>query len=293
MRKLMGQAGKLLAGTALVGIAAVAWRWNTRAKTALVAVDLPEGFSESGFSHAAFEALLERFVHDGRVDYSAWHADRDALVELDRYLAAVARYSPDNTPERFADDHHRLCYWLHAYNAFVIKAVLERWPIDSVTSVKAPFEIVKGLGFFYTLEFIAGGRRWRLYDLEHQKVLRPSRDPRVHFVLNCGSAGCPALRPRLPADDLDATLERAAREFIADRRHVEVDHQAGRVWLSQIFEWYRRDFIADLARRGLPSAGGLVAYVRQYADDTLRMELDRARPYPIAFRPYDWAINHT
>jgi hypothetical protein len=59
---------------------------------------LPPDFPPQGFSHRAFEDLLQRFVVDRRVDYAAWHADARAVAQLDGYLAAVAAYSPDNAP---------------------------------------------------------------------------------------------------------------------------------------------------------------------------------------------------
>jgi hypothetical protein len=37
---------------------------------------------------------------------------------------------------------------MYGYNAYVIKSVLDHWPLKSVTDVKAPVEAVKELGFF-------------------------------------------------------------------------------------------------------------------------------------------------
>jgi hypothetical protein len=284
----LGVAGLLIAALALF------WRWNTRATVVQVADELPEGFPAQGFSHEAFELLLQRFVREGRVDYASWHADDTARARLDRYLAAVARYSPDNTPERFAGKHDRLAYWMYAYNAFVIKAVLDRWPLRSVTDVKAPVEAVKGLGFFYTLEFIAGGERTTLYRLEHDKVLKPAQDPRVHFVLNCGSGGCPLMRPELPTGEaLEPFLAQATEEFVAAPRNVRIDHANKRITLSKIFEWYESDFLDELRRRGRPTGRGVIDYVAMVAPEPLAAALERARGYRVVFQDYDWALNDT
>jgi hypothetical protein len=276
----------------LMGSLALFWFWNARPTVIRVDASPPADFPEHGFSHASFEQLLERFVQDGHVDYASWHGDADARHSLDQYLAAIAKFSPDNAPERFGDDHLVLAYWMYAYNAFVIKAILERWPLESVTDVKAPVEIVRGLGFFYTLQFVAGGELLRLHDLEHDKVIKPSRDPRVHFVLNCGSASCPILRPKLPTGDaLDPFLESAARDFVAESRNVDIDHDARVVHLSKIFEWYEKDFVAEVRRRGLPSERGAITYVELVAAEGLVAELERARGYQVKFRDYDWAVN--
>jgi hypothetical protein len=282
----LGAAALLLCGLGLF------WHYNTRATVVTVADELPEAFPKRGFSHEAFEELLHRYVRDGRVDYAAWHADATARQRLDRYLAAVARYSPDNAPERFSDERDGLAYWMYAYNAFVIKAVLDRWPLESVTDVKAPVELVRGLGFFYTLEFVAGGERTTLYRLEHDKVLAKAEDPRVHFVLNCGSGGCPRMRPELPTGDaLEAHLQQATVDFVGDPQHVHVDHAAKKVELSKIFEWYERDFLDELRRRGRPTGQGVIAYVAMVAPEPLAQELAQAKGYRIEFRAYDWSLN--
>ncbi len=268
-------------------------KWGLGGQVTSVNAALPEGFSENGFSHAAFESLLRRYVSpSGLVDYEAWHADAASLAQLDAYLAAVAAYSPDNAPERFAGDDETLVYWVQAYSAFVIKAVLDRWPLDSVTDVRATLEIRRGFGFFYTLDFVAGGARINLYDLEHDKLIRDDVDARVHFVLNCGSQGCPVIRPELPTgDELERVLADAARDFVADPANVYVDDAARVLRLSPIFEWYADDFLADLRRRGIPAERGIVDYLVLVAPADRRADLERAAQYAIEYGEYDWGLN--
>ena len=270
----------------LAALGAALWVWNIRATVVFVDSELPPDFPERGFSHESFERSLRKHVDAGNVDYDAWHADAAARADLDRYLAAIAAYSPDSAPERFSRDSDALAYWIYAYNAFVIKAILDRWPLESVTDVKAPVEIIRGLGFFYTLEFIAGGERFTLYRLEHDKVIAPSRDPRVHFVLNCGSGGCPIMRPELPTGDaLEPFLAKAARDFVSEERNVRIDHERRRIYLSQIFEWYEKDFIA--------ASGSVLRYVTSIAPKPLADELKRAADYNVVFIEYDWSVNDT
>jgi hypothetical protein len=268
-------------------------RWSLGGEVTRVTAPLPADFPLHGFSHAAFESLLVRYVTpEGLVDYAAWHATAADREQLDSYLAAVAAYSPDSVPARFPTASDRLVYWVQAYNAFVIKAVLERWPLDSVTDVKATIEFTRGFGFFYGLEFIAGGKRITLYDLEHDKLIRDDIDVRVHFVLNCGSLGCPAIRPELPSGDaLELVLADAARDFVADPANAGIDHAARTLRLSPIFEWYASDFLADLRRRGLPAGRGIVDYILSISPEQRRAELERAAAYRIRYVEYDWDLN--
>jgi hypothetical protein len=273
-----------LALLALAGCAAV--------QVQPVKAALPTDFPQQGFSHRAFEDLLQRFVVNQRVDYAAWHADAQALAQLDAYLAAVAAYSPENAPQRFPAKNDAKAYWLHVYNALVIKAVLEHWPLESVNDVKAPLEIVQGYGFFYRLGFIVGGKPYNLYDLEHEQVLKQWRDPRAHFVLNCASSSCPPIRPALPTGDaLEPYLNQVTQEFLSDPHNVHVDHAKRQLLLSRIFKWYQADFINDLHRRGVPAQNGIVDYLIDAAPARLQAELRQAIPYTIEYVAYDWNIN--
>ncbi len=290
LRKVLPWISAVLLATGALGLL---WHWNTRPTVLRVDAPLPADFPEDGFSHRVFERLLLRFVDArGHVDYAAWHADAPARDALDSYLAAVAAYSPENAPERFPQDGARLVYWVHAYNAFVLRAVLDRWPLASVTDVKAPVEVVKGLGFFYTLQFVAGGRTYSLYELETSKAVEGTGDARVHFVLNCASGGCPVLRPELPeGPELDAFLATAAREFVADPANVAVDHAARTLTLSPLFDWYEDDFLDDLRRRGIPASRGIVDYLLHVAPEARHADLERATEYAVVHADYDWSLN--
>ncbi len=181
---------------------------------------------------------------------------------------------------------------MYAYNAYVIKSILDRWPLESVTNVKAPLEIVKGLGFFYQLRFLFGGEAYSLYAVENNIIRARYRDARIHFVLNCASDSCPVLRPELPGGDrLEPFLQQAAVDFVNDKRNVRIDHDSNEVLLSSIFKWFRKDFINDLRRRGLPSDRGLIDYVESVAQAPLKRELAGAVGYNIVFADYDWSIN--
>ena len=263
----------------------------------LVTIDanVPADFPSEGFSHASFESLLHTYVDgEGRVDYARWHSNEEDLNQLNGYLAAVAAYSPVNSPARFAKRSDQLAYWLYAYNAYVVRNVLSHWPLKSVTNLKAPFEVVKGFGFFWQQRFLFGGEAMSLYAVENNVIRTTYRDPRIHFVLNCASESCPVMRPNLPVgSDLEPFLTRATIDFISDRKNVAVDHDNRRIILSDIFRWYEKDFVNDLRRQGLPSEGGLVEYLLSVAPKQMTSDLEAAKNYTIEFSDYDWSINNS
>ena len=133
------------------------------------------------------------------------------------------------------------------------------------------------LKFFYFGKLQVGGAPISLYDYEND-VIRALGDPRVHFALNCMSVGCPRL-PREPflAATLEQQLEREARRFFNDPRHVTVDAVRGVLRLSEILRFYPDDFL-----RAAPT---LIAYVNRYRD------IKVPDSHTIEYIPYDWTIN--
>ena len=281
---------------ALVAVAMVAiltGLWMNRARRISVDLPLPTDFPEQGFGHDVFASLLREYVSpDGRVDYERWHKSADSVAALDDYLAAVSHLSPDSAPERFTTRNDELAYWMYGYNAWVIKGVLLNWPLSSVTDVKAPLEVVRGLGFFYQLRFPFGGKYMSLLTVENDKIRKRFQDPRIHFVLNCASESCPVARPDLPVgEELEEMLALAAFEFVNDPDNVSVDHEHRIVSLNSIFKWYKKDFIDYLLATGRPTEHGLIDYLEGVAGKPLLSDLQRARDYSIEYREYDWQLN--
>jgi hypothetical protein len=232
------------------------------------------------YSDRAYLELVRKYSADGgeKVDYAAWKANAADMASLDRHIKLITQVSPDNHPEQFTSRSAGRSYWINSYNALVLHAVLEYWPLDSVRDVKISFSsrIVPGKGFFYDRKVTVGGKRTSLYQLE-KEVLARQKDPRLHFALNCGSESCPVLRPW---EWTDEELDRAARDFVNNPENVSVED--GKLFVSSIFKWYRKDFPSDLN-----------GYLQQYADPGLLAELQQARErgYPLRYRKYDWALN--
>ncbi|MCF6193618.1 MAG: DUF547 domain-containing protein [Kangiellaceae bacterium] len=267
------------------------WKWNTQAILISHTIELPENFPKDSFSHESFAQLLARFVNrNGNVNYNKWLQDKLAVKQLDQYLAAVAKYSPDSSNRRFPHKNDRLGYWVYSYNAQVIRSILSNWPLSSVTDLKAPVEIIQGLGFFYNRKFVFGGRALSLYQVENGKIFDGQGDPRVHFILNCGSGSCPVLRPQLPlGDDLEPFLKNAAWGFIEDTKNLKFDHENNILYLSTIFKWYKSDFTnAVKAKKENPT---LVDYLISVSRESFVDELKKSKNYSIKFTTYDWSLN--
>lgn len=219
---------------------------------------------------AAWTRVLERFVDaQGRVDFDGLARER---TDLDRYVAWIYRTGPNNRPELFPTRNHELAYHLNAYNALAMYNVLD-------SGVPATLAGAHKLGFFVLRRLQVGGTSMSLYAYEND-VIRLLGEPRVHFALNCMSVGCPRL-PREPfrADQLDGQLDRETRYFFGEPRNVRVDRAMRTLYLSEILDFYSKDFLAQAAT--------LEAYVNRYRAGAERVPED----YTVYFIPYDWTIN--
>jgi hypothetical protein len=111
-------------------------------------------------------------------------------------------------------------------------------------------------------------------------------------VLNCASESCPVLRPELPTGDaLESLLQQATFDFVNDDRNVYIDDTSKTIYLSTIFKWFKKDFISELRKRGLPTERGAVAYIAIVASDEKRDRLLSATDYQVKYIDYDWSLN--
>ena len=229
-----------------------------------------------GFDHATFSRLLGIYVSrdaDGlnRVDYAAWKAAPTDLADLDGYIARLQAESP----ARLTRDE-QFVFWINLYNAETLRVVLAAYPVRSILFIRPG---MFSIGPWRARTLRVNGRRLSLSDIEN-RILRPGfGDPRVHFALNCASTGCPVLRPvAWTAFNLDAELDAAARELINGPRGARV--KGGKLVLSTIFKWYRRDFGKTHAQ--------MLDHLATYAEPHVANQLRQANPR--LRYAYDWSL---
>jgi hypothetical protein len=251
---------------------------------------------DSTFSHELLDEVLSAHVDEqGRVDYTALQAQRQTL---DRYYALIAAFSPDSHPELFGGETAALTYWINAYNAAVLQAVLANYPITSVGDVSGPplaGLVSDQIGFFYFQKLVFGGEKLNLYNLEKEVIRKRFPDPRIHFAINCASGGCPRLpRTAFRSENLEAELEREARFFLNEERNLRIDDGTRTIHLSCILDWYRQDFLRWMQEARPESADpDLLDYARLYLTEERRAALDQAEAagYKVQPIPYNWSLN--
>ena len=228
----------------------------------------PHVGAEPYVDHGAWDVLVRAHVNsEGVVDYAALGQRR---ATLEAYLATLA----DADVASLSRDE-QLAFWINAYNACVVKGVLDRYPIKSVKEVK---------GFFDTIRYQVGGRLLTLNEIEANG--RALGDWRLHFAVVCASSSCPFLRNEayVPAR-LDAQLSDQVRRFLADAsRGLRVD--GGVLWVSKIFKWYAKDVVPT----GPMTAKTLIPVITPYLALVLAQAL-APQQLTLKFMDYDWSLN--
>lgn len=198
-----------------------------------------------------------KYVSGGRVDYSAIQSDKVILNALNEMIknANLADVSKDT----------KLAFYINTYNILVIQNVVSHLPLSSPLDVK---------GFFDVIKFSVAGESVTLNDIENKK-LRP--DPRVHFVLVCAAKGCPKLiNEAYMPDKVQAQLTAQTKKALNDADFIRFDADAKKVFVSQIFDWYKTDFLKNNA--------SIRDFINSY-----RTEIPS--DYSFEFYNYNWELN--
>ena len=89
---------------------------------------------------------------------------------------------------------------------------------------------------------LVSGSQFNTKDSRRASLILPKIDHRIHFALNCGSKSCPMLR-LYHGHAIHEELRVSGQEYCNDDRHVFVDQVANELHLSQMFHWYKDDFV--------------------------------------------------
>ena len=228
-----------------------------------VAIDKPRSAKQT-LDSTPFNTVLEKYLKQGRIGYEEFKADKDAVAQLQAYVDAIARM-PEAEP---------LASWINAYNAIVIHAILERFPLESVKNAEGG-----DFRFFREIRYIVAGKERSLDDIENGIFRSRFEDARIHVALNCGALSCPPLAPQaFESETLDADLDRLSKIIVNEGHHVYLKN--GKLVVNEIFKWFEGDFVRD--------GGSLLKWIQFYSDNPRIKEL--APDVTIEVYPYDWSL---
>jgi hypothetical protein len=242
--------------------------------------------------HRPFDELLDLYVRDGLVYYYALKQDR---ARFDRYVAAIGEV-PADTLKSWPPDR-QLAYWINAYNAFVLRTVIDGYPIHGKSPDYPPNSIRQIPGAFERRQFRAGGRMLTLDTIE-KDVIGEFNDARALLALGHGAIGSPRLKSEAyTAARLDSQLQTMVSELPTRRELVFVDIANDRLSVNPIFSWREPIFAKSLAGRApalyatrTPLERGVLALIDPLLVPN-ESEFLRKNTFRMVFHDFDWKLN--
>ena len=235
------------------------------------------------------DETLDLYVRDGFVYYRALKSDRS---RLDRYVSSLAGADVASRPAE-----ERLAFWINAYNAIVLKTVIDHYPIP-FRSKEYPARSVRQVpGAFDRNAHRVAGRSLTLDQIE-QTVLSEFGDPRAFLALGRGAVGSGRLRSEaFNGSSIERQLTEVANECTTRAQCVEMDRSANEVRISSIFSWRQKEFAAAYAEKAdqvfaarSPLERAVLGII---SPRLLQTERDFLAPnqFKVVFLPFDWSLN--
>jgi hypothetical protein len=242
--------------------------------------------------HRPFDEILDLYVRDGLVYYLALRNERPKFDRYVQSLAGVGAATLKPWPRE-----RQLAYWINAYNAFVLRTVIDHYPIRGKSADYPATSIRQIPGAFERRTFQAGGRAVTLDQIE-KDIIPAFNDPRALLALGRGALGSPRLKSEaFTADRLDAQLETMQSELVTRRELVFVDVANERLSVNPIFSWREDAFARTLASRApgiYASRSPIERAVLALIDPLLvpnETEFLRKNTFKMAFHDFDWRLN--
>jgi hypothetical protein len=242
--------------------------------------------------HRPFDEILDLYVRDGLVYYFALKQERG---KFDRYVQSLGEIGADTV--KGWPRERQLAYWINAYNAFVLRTVIDGYPIRG-KSPDYPVNSIRQIpGAFERRTFRAGGRLLTLDAIE-KDVIGELGDARALLALGRGAVGGPRLKSEaFTAERLDSQLATMASELPTHRDLVFVDVQNERLSVNPLFSWREAIFTKSLANQApaiYASRSPLERAVLSLIDPLLvqsETEFLRKNTFRMAFHDFDWKLN--
>jgi len=249
-------------------------------------------------SYEIYNSLLQKYVRDGRVDYEGFIESRG---EFEAFLKAMGSIDPEEFGSWAEND--KLAYWINAYNAFTIKAIIDHYPIERSFSLVGIFyapsnSILQIKGVWKKLRFRAVGRMVTLDEIEHQILRKEFNEPRIHTAIVCASVSCPNLSSEAySGGEIQEQLTAASLRFVNNPdKGVLIDKKDNRVNVSKIFKWFGDDFIKNYGvvvsfKNKSLKENAVLNFILDYLVSESKKEYLKNNNFKLGYLKYDWHLN--
>ena len=219
-----------------------------------------------------YSELLPEVVKGDYVDYqkiAKTHLLKEAVADL-------ARTSPDD----LEDENQRFCFWINGYNMLVLRAIMERYPLERLDEKRLTRS-------FSADKYFVGGKAYSIEEIKRTQLLpRLSMKPTALFLICNGSLGGPPLLDHtITPKTFDLDAEAAAHKFILKKGNADYDALHKTFVLSPMFKWNESIFV---------QYGGAAEFANKYRPKNTQLDLaSRDVLFKSFARNFNWYLNDT
>ncbi len=204
------------------------------------------------------DAFFKEQVVNGDLNYAKLKGN----TKLASLITAIENFSLKEI-----DSAMKQAFLVNAYNLLVIDQIVKNYPLKSVQDVT---------GFFDKKNVTLSGKRVSLNEIEKDLLLKEFNDARFHFVLVCGAKGCPPITNfAYQPDRLEEQLNQQTKLALNDDDFLNT--KDGVINISQIFNWYAKDFGSDKQ--------SVIQFINQYRTKPVNSDSR------FNYINYDWSLN--
>jgi hypothetical protein len=242
--------------------------------------------------HRPFDELLDVYVRDGFVYYHALRLER---AKLDQYVASLSGSAANSLAGGSRDEQK--AFWINAYNALVLRTVIDHFPIRGRASEYPVGSIRQIPGAFEKASHRVAGRAVSLDGIE-KDVLVPLGDARALLALGRGAYGGGRLRSEaFDAATIERQLTAVAAETVTRPQLVRIEPVNNLLSVSPIFSWREASFVQSFGNKAKalfkdrsPLERAVLTIIEPHLFGAEAEFLEK-NAFKMQFHAFDWRLN--
>ena len=232
----------------------------------------------------AYEEVLKEYIgKNGRIEYKKLAEDEEALTKLDScYLAWVGQAEAQELDQPPAYQDGRQAFYINAYNACVLRGVLEIYRGGELSHVPE--------NFYEDLHFLVASERLCL----DQIALQCGRDIdwRVSFALGGPCRSEPAIAKTLyTPENLHRQLDEAVKNYLGSCAGMRIDHARKQILFGKLIYDREEFFIKSYYDRYNIKGVSLITALAPWSAPRTQGLLADLVGYGVARQKWDFRLN--
>jgi hypothetical protein len=196
-------------------------------------------------------------------------------------------------------DKEQIAFWINSHNIFTLKLVIDNYPIKARWFLfnypaNCIMQIPKGRdNTFYDIIDM----EYAIREMEYDMLMERFGDLRFIFVLSYASnSGAFLAGHAYTPSKLDQQLDAQVNRFLSSDRGLKIDSKNHIVYISSVFDWYKKYFIASEYSK-IKKFRDHPEYIRTYLNFIFQHTNKENAAYleshdfTVKFLPYDWHLN--